>query len=176
MTRALTDDLNSGSIFSCSFMMRARNSCDVANLWALHACSTMQISRDDAPAHEWRAAAREWRSPPRPERIAFTRCRSVRAESTHAEPQGNGAGLLHAVTARLEASDYTVPQDDPLEVLWGELIGTRLLTSRACASDGLTRLAFGFTWEFAQRAANIARTTFLTSIRSTPSRHRLGFC
>ena len=31
------------------------------NLWALHACSTMQISRDDVPAHEWRAAAREWR-------------------------------------------------------------------------------------------------------------------
>src|ERR1700730_1002432 len=61
-------------------------------------------------------------------------------------------------TARLEASDYTVPQDDLLQVLWGELIGTRLLTSRACASDGLTRLAFGFTWEVAQRAANIART------------------
>src|SRR5882762_3254648 len=123
MTRALTDDLNSGSTFSCSFMIRARNSCGVANLWALHACSTMRISRDDAPAHEWRAAAREWRSPPRPERIAFTWCRSVRAESTHAEPQGNGAGLRHAVPARLEASDYTVPQDDPLEVLWGELIG-----------------------------------------------------
>src|SRR6267142_5448961 len=86
------------------------------------------------------------------------------------EPQGNGAGLLHVVPARLEASDYTAPQDDLLEVLWGELIGTRLLTSRACASDGLTRLAFGFTWEVAQRAP------FLTSIRSTPSRHRLGFC
>src|SRR6266850_5812746 len=90
------------------------------------------------------------------------------------EPQGNGAGLLHAVPARLEASDYTVPQHDLLEVLWGELIGTRLLTSRACASDGLTRLAFGFTWEVAQRAANIARATFLTSIRSAPSRHRPG--
>src|ERR1700704_368410 len=83
---------------------------------------------------------------------------------------------LHAVPARLEASDYTVPQDDLLEVLWGAVIGTRLLTSRACASDGLTRLAFGFTREFAQRAANIARTTFLTSIQSTPSGHSLGFC